>query len=354
MRATPTDDPALSVVRLETDALPMGQRFEVWRAYASAAGFDALATEKTARDPSVAMTSWFLDTVVLSDLNYGPHRISRKIRPRDRLNIGFLAIRYYREGEAIGLLEDQPIRARAGTIRISDNALDYGALTERMRQTSLFVPYDLVGYDPSRDPADRMLPTQSGPGRILADAIDALVAGVPHVRAVEASGLAAGFGGLLRGLLTPTRRDETARQAFAASRRQAIYGYIDAHLLDAGLGPTQLCRVFNISRAGLYRIFGDHGGVHRYLTERRLDRAFIEIAGQHYTRGHIGRVAGRLGFDDTALFSRQFRQRFDATASEIAGIGAAEPATCEADPRFGATRFGQIAPIRDWFSQISA
>lgn len=341
-------------MRLDSQSLPVDKRFDVWRDYASAAGFDALPTDKTAHDPTVAMTSWFLDTVVVSDLSYGPHRISRKIRARDRLNIGFLAIRYYREGEANGLLDDQPVRARAGTIRISDNALDYGALTERMRQTSLFVPYDLVGYDPSRDPADRALSTESGSGRILADAIDVLVAGVPHVRSLEAPGLASGFGGLLRGLLTPATRDETARQAFMASRRRSIFRYIDAHLLDTDLGTARLCRTFNMSRAGLYRIFSEHGGVQRYLTERRLDRAFIEIARQRYTRGHIGRVAERLGFDDMSLFSRQFRHRFGATASEITGIDVTEPATSSADPRFGAVRFGQIAPIREWFSQISA
>ena len=104
----------------------------------------------------------------------------------------------------------------------------------------------------------------------------------------------------------------------------------------------------------MYRIFNDLGGIRRYIMERKLDRAFLDIAGETSARGNIGRIAAELGFEDIAQFSRQFRRRFDATASEIAGLGRDDLPIGYQDPRIRRSGFGRVEPISNWFSQLRA
>ena len=106
-----------------------------------------------------------------------------------------------------------------------------------------------------------------------------------------------------------------------ASRAQAVRAYIEDHLHDPDLGVDQLCRRFAMSRRTLYRMFADHGGVARYLTERRLARAFDALKAASPTRGLIKAVALTYGFGDQDYFGRLFRKRFAIVPSEAVGLG---------------------------------
>ena len=106
-----------------------------------------------------------------------------------------------------------------------------------------------------------------------------------------------------------------------ASRARAVHAYIEDHLHDPDLGVDQLCRRFAMSRRTLYRMFADHGGVARYLTERRLARAFDALKAASPTRGLIKAVALTYGFVDQDYFGRLFRKRFAIVPSEAVGLG---------------------------------
>ncbi len=114
----------------------------------------------------------------------------------------------------------------------------------------------------------------------------------------------------------------------AAGRDQAVRLYIEHHLHDADLGVDRLCRRFAMSRRTIYRMFAAEGGVTRYLTGRRLIRAFGELRASSPSRGLINAVAISCGFDDLPRFCRLFRERFAITPSDAVGLGPAndEPA----------------------------
>ncbi len=107
------------------------------------------------------------------------------------------------------------------------------------------------------------------------------------------------------------------------SRARAVRAYIDDHLHHPDLGVVQLCRQFAVSRRTLYRMFANDGGVARYVTERRLARAYDALSAASPSRGLIKAVALTLGFADQRQFGRVFRQRYAMAPSDALDLGSA-------------------------------
>ena len=86
--------------------------------------------------------------------------------------------------------------------------------------------------------------------------------------------------------------------------------------------------------------FADDGGVARYLTERRLVRAFADLSASLPASGLILAVAERYGFVSQSHFSRQFRKRFLIAPNDSVGLEAAspEPSVREGGPMAAAGR----------------
>jgi AraC-like DNA-binding protein len=81
------------------------------------------------------------------------------------------------------------------------------------------------------------------------------------------------------------------------------------------LSPDFLAEKLGISRATLYRVFAPHGGIMRYVQERRLIAVRAALSDPLEMR-KLSRIAADLGFNSEAHFSRAFRQRFGMTATE--------------------------------------
>jgi AraC-like DNA-binding protein len=94
--------------------------------------------------------------------------------------------------------------------------------------------------------------------------------------------------------------------------------HIDRELFSTSLTPDSLATAVGVSRRKLYRLFEAHGGVHREITARRLDRAHDILAGAA-TYSRIKQVAYALGFQSAAHFSRSFKQRFGHSPGDVAG-----------------------------------
>lgn len=106
--------------------------------------------------------------------------------------------------------------------------------------------------------------------------------------------------------------------------------------MDAKLQAETLARDFGVSRATVYRVFRDHGGLERFRMKARLDRAYGLLAGREAPRGEIGRIASRFGFSSTAHFSDAFLERFGVRPSEAASLPCGKGSSGEApvyDPR---------------------
>jgi AraC-like DNA-binding protein len=95
-----------------------------------------------------------------------------------------------------------------------------------------------------------------------------------------------------------------------------IRRYIDEHLCSDDLTPESLAAHFRLSRATLYRLFVDEGGVRHLIRRHRLARArlgLVSPAQRHWTIAQIGVQAGYAHAQD---FIRAYRREFDITPGD--------------------------------------
>ncbi len=314
----------------DSAAVAPAERFEAWRAVMAPVQ-DIRPAAGTCRDARVACTGWALHDLLLSELAFSP--ISYRRRPGKAGDV--LLLRLYREGQAQGVFEDAGFRTGPGEIHLFDQAPGCrGVTADRHRLQSVFIPYAAVGDEPGRHPAHVRLAADSAVGRVLRAAIEALFAELPHARQADAPALAAGFAGLVKGLLLSSPA-APAQPALATARGLAMRRYLEARLSDPQLGVASLRAAFGASRATIYRDFAEDGGVARFVLRRRLERALRDLASGPPERGRVRRVAERWGFACPYHFSRAFRRRFGLWPSEAFEAG--RPADSAAiGPRAGA------------------
>ena len=90
--------------------------------------------------------------------------------------------------------------------------------------------------------------------------------------------------------------------------RARIIAFIESHVHAPELSAQLLQQVFHVSRARLYRILQDDGGVARVIARARTDAAFRDI--RNRPGQPLLKVAERWGFSNVRQFQRAFRTRF--------------------------------------------
>ena len=164
---------------------------------------------------------------------------------------------------------------------------------------------------------------ESPQGRILGAALRETWRSLPHATRGDAPALAAGFLGLLDGLLDPARSTTgplVSDQAIAA----AMQDFLEARLSDPSLGIDDLTTAFRCSRSTVYRVFREGGGVRAHLADVRLAKAFRLLTASHLPQS-VANMAASLGFLDVSYFHRAFKKRYGITPKEAAAMSAAGP-----------------------------
>lgn len=253
---------------------------------------------------------------------------------------GYLLFERYLEGRGRGLVDETSTKIDRGRIHLVDMSRRYRTVVSKVATQGVIIPHDTIGYDPSADPAyvstDRSMPE----ARLL-ELAHASFCRAAETEADSAPHLAATFVSLVQRLLLgqPDRRSESQR---VRDRLTILKAYITRHLDDLELSTEHLCRVFGLSRSSLYRLFEQHGGVARYISDRRLDRCFADLLAARRKRGQVRRVAERWGFFQPGNFHRRFRERFDLAPSECIGSSSALV------PRERSTGW----PVHEWLRKV--
>lgn len=126
--------------------------------------------------------------------------------------------------------------------------------------------------------------------------------------------LSQGFLGLINGMLSSGKHD----QARGRTKLHAMEQYLQAQLRgDISIG--QLCQYFKVSRATVFRLFKEHGGVNRYIDALRLERCYSELKHANPQVVTIGEIAAGWGYHDPSRFNRKFRKQFDLPPSKVLG-----------------------------------
>ena len=93
--------------------------------------------------------------------------------------------------------------------------------------------------------------------------------------------------------------------------RGQIQRFIDAHLSEPILGPTEIASALEVSVRHVHRVFSRTGStLGDYIRSRRLERCRNDLANSRLRERTITEIAFSWGFSDSAHFSHSFRNCF--------------------------------------------
>jgi AraC-like DNA-binding protein len=168
------------------------------------------------------------------------------------------------------------------------------------------------------EPHGLIFPRGSGAARLIGAALRELYAQADHLTMSE--GEAA-----IQGIVTLTTACARARLAHdesdrLKSRRKAALDYIDAHLGNVRLGPEDIAEAASLSRASLYRLLAEEGGIRVVLLKRRLDEAVRLMLEDGKDEHSLKTIVKYCGFGGTSQFSRAFRARFGVSPRQYRAL----------------------------------
>lgn len=309
--------------RFSTADLPERDRHDAWRG----------------RSPSVAAKLYetrphelfdvATDLVVLGPLNIHFSTISGQYFDRTQAmatadGVDDLVVNVRFRGHALGDMNGTALDGPGGSIILSDMAQPQDHWSEASSSAYFHVPRSL---------AEQFLPSvRSLHGLTIAPGTATLLR--EHLLQIwrEADRLPIDQGGRLAGTVldllavavAQERGGQVASDAVAGAALMRARAEIEARLGSATLSVANLCRTLGVSRSALYRLFAAEGGVHAYITRRRLERVAATLS-DPLDHERIADIAERWGFCDAAYLGRLFRERFGMTPSDYRAFSRRRP-----------------------------
>jgi AraC-like DNA-binding protein len=246
-------------------------------------------------------------------------RYERTSRHVQRSGDAWIVLWYLRGGNLSTVFDDRThLRLEPGSLCVLDWSVPHVAVATDYELVTVAFPRsqvpaaELMG---SRTPAVTWAPG-SAQGEILGNALEHLLSQLPQLDRNAAAALAAGFTGLVGGLLIA--EGELLRNRYAeTSRADAMKQFVNEHLRDPSLGVQTLCERFHCSRATVYRLFEAEGGVASHIQRQRLHACMRELTRiQSPPKGVLEQVASAWGFTNPHRFSRLFRAQFGLSPQE--------------------------------------
>ena len=111
---------------------------------------------------------------------------------------------------------------------------------------------------------------------------------------------------------------ETLDSASLMLLRERIKSYVHRHLGNHELSLEDVAKAMGCSIRYLHRAFEGGGPtLQRYIWEARLDHSRRLLASHVHRERSIAEIAFKCGFSSSSHFSRQFRERFDASPRDL-------------------------------------
>ncbi|MEW7973824.1 MAG: helix-turn-helix domain-containing protein [Candidatus Thiodiazotropha endolucinida] len=112
--------------------------------------------------------------------------------------------------------------------------------------------------------------------------------------------------------------DKTRQGSVQAARMCRILSYLEENYSDHELTPAKVASANAVSMRHLHNLFKQSGTtVCKWIWERRLQSAREDILDASMIGKSISEIAYDKGFNDSAHFSRAFKERFSVTPSKL-------------------------------------
>ncbi len=122
-------------------------------------------------------------------------------------------------------------------------------------------------------------------------------------------------GALTRSSIKSHELQPACRQSALLNR---IYAYLEENYMVSDLTPGKVAKANKISTRYLHSLFSQSGTtLLKWVWERRLRAARSDLLDPSQTQSRISEIAYRRGFNDSAHFSRSFRNRFGISPTEL-------------------------------------
>ena len=263
------------------------------------------------------LRTWHTTDVFFADATinaFKTHRDAAQVENTSHL----IALHRHFVGHWTGHLNDgSTLERRPGGVFLLDCSLSWQAIQHAGSQQTVFIDKAAVGLDHTQVAPVLEFSNTTTTGAsllVLWDEIYEALRGDDQL--LQKHKLDQFLACVRIGLGTPAQRDDVRRHARAALFR-TICKFIEANLNRLDLGVDLILANFGVSRASLYRMFENRGGVRNYIMERRTVRAVIEIAEKPAQRGQIHQIAEKWGFSSQPNFNRAVKQKCDAPPSAL-------------------------------------
>jgi AraC-like DNA-binding protein len=282
--------------------------------------YEVLPDSRTEDRLALLVNAWKVHNIVFSSTVLSGIRVVRRKSHLGRIDPRFVRLRIYDGGSTTDILGENMTRMQPGSVYLIDYSWEIECRSHSASQFGAYLPHDAIGFDRQRHPPVMRFDLSSPVGRVIANAVRVHFEQIPSLCEREEQTIAAGFSGLIGGILGGGA-DSALDRPVQAGRAAAMRAYLEQHLDEPDLGIDSLAGAFGASRATIFRDFAAEGGVARFIQNARLDRARAALAADPGTRGAVARAAETWGFSSASHFSRLFFERFGCRPGEVVGQG---------------------------------
>ncbi len=277
--------------------------------------FDARQIEPDAtRLPEIRQYS--LGSILLAESRFSAQTYDRDRQWMRRYDDSdHLLLQLFAEGRNLAINGADEYVQSPGNVCAINLAYEAKSQSTEGRALTLVLPRDLVRHALPHliDARGALLAPDSASARVLSDYLLSLGRNLACATQDEAPALIKATVGLLDAL---TAGNDVAAQPAQSATLDSACRYIETHLADPELGVGGICRYLRCSRATLYRLFNDQGGVQEYIRRRRLVACFKAIGSPRQAHRRIYDIALDFGFTSPSHFSHLFRAHFGITPRE--------------------------------------
>ena len=212
--------------------------------------------------------------------------------------------------------QDCSLDASAGSVLLTSWVYPFEGMINTTNYTCFF-----MGRDQFADVADQLDRAShrsvDGPMMpILRSFLTSVSQHLPHLTPQHVTAVNEAFSNLVRASCLGTADAwQAAQQPIAASQFERARRFINENLTSPALNVDTVADSLGISRRQLYYLFAPHGGVAKFIQNRRLAACYYRI--RTLADGNaISSIAYELGFINLSTFYRQFQARYGFRPSE--------------------------------------
>ena len=190
---------------------------------------------------------------------------------------------------------------------------------------SVIIPRELLQeyWGPIDNLAGLSLPVNSTRGALLKNFMISLCEELDTIKLADASTVAQATTHMISSMFQKEfKQIDAAEGIVEVELRLLIKDFIAANLRNPQLSIDMLVNKFNCSRATLSRMFQTQSGVAHYINRLRLQHCYKHLVFGNVKRSQITSIAQYWGFSNRQQFTRQFKQHFGISPSDVVASGA--------------------------------